>query len=60
MTNVLCWPLDEAVAQMEAEGFLVELLEARPRKERPAGQKRVIRQQEEDGRCRLTWSNFKA
>ena len=23
MTNVLCWPLDRAVAQLEAEGFRV-------------------------------------
>ena len=59
MTNVLCWPLDRAVAQMAAEGVRVELLEAKPRKERPAGQRRVVRQTEEDGLCRLTWSNFK-
>ncbi len=60
MTNVLCWPLQEAVARMEAEGFTVELTEARPRKDPPAGQKRVIRQQAEGSVCRLTWSNFKA
>ena len=59
MTNVLCWPLAEAVAQLEAEGVRVELSEAKPRKERPAGQRRVVRQQEGDGFCRLTWSNFK-
>ena len=59
MTNVLCWPLDEAVAKLEAEGFRVELSEAKPRKERPAGRRRVVRQIEEDGLCRLTWSNFK-
>ena len=59
MTKVLCWPLNEAVAQLEAEGFRVELSEAKPRKERPAGQRRVVRQVEEDGVCRLTWSNFK-
>ncbi len=45
---------------MEAEGFTVELTEARPRKDPPAGQKRVIRQQAEGSVCRLTWSNFKA
>ena len=60
MTNVLSWPLDEAAAQLEAEGFRVELLEAKPRKEQPAGQRRVIRQTEGEGVCRLTWSNFKA
>ena len=60
MTNVLCWPLEEAVARLEAEGFLVELEEAKPRKERPAGQRRVVRQVEQEGVCRLTWSNFKA
>ena len=60
MTNVLCWPLDRAVPQLEAEGFRLTLCEAKPRKERPAGQRRVIRQQEKDGLCRLTWSNFKA
>ena len=57
---MLCWPLDRAVAQLEAEGFRLTLCEAKPRKERPAGQRRVIRQQEKDGLCRLTWSNFKA
>ena len=57
---MLCWPLDEAVAQLEAEGVLVELNEAKPRKERPAGQRRVVRQVEQEGVCRLTWSNFKA
>ena len=60
MTNVLCWPLDEAVARLEAEGMQVELYEAKPRKETSAGQRRVIRQEEKDGVCRLTWSNFKA
>ena len=60
MTNVLCWPLDKAVAQLEAEGVRVELMEAKPRKETPAGQRRVIRQTEGEGICRLTWSNFKA
>ena len=60
MTNVLCWPLAEAVARLESEGFLVELSEAKPRKETPAGQRRVVRQIEEEGVCRLTWSNFKA
>ena len=61
MTNVLCWPLDRAMAQLAAEGVHVELLEAKPRKERPAGQRRVVRQQaKEGGVCRLTWSNFKA
>ena len=59
MTNVLCWPLDEAVAQLEAEGLRVELSEAKPRKKLPAGQRRVVRQEERDGFCRLTWSNFK-
>ena len=56
---MLCWPLDEAVARLEAEGVRVELREAKPRKERPAGQRRVVRQEEGDGVCRLTWSNFK-
>ena len=60
MTNVLCWPLDKAVTRLEEEGYRVALLEAKPRKERPVGQRRVIRQREEDGLCRLTWSNFKA
>ena len=60
MTNVLCWPLEEAVARLEAEGMRVELSEAKPRKETPAGQRRVIRQEEKAGVCRLTWSNFKA
>ena len=60
MTNVLCWPLEEAVARLEAEGFRVELEEAKPRKERPAGQRRVVRQEEKADGCRLTWSNFKA
>ena len=60
MTNVLCWPLDEAVARLEAEGYRVELQEAKPRKERPAGQRRVVRQVREEDVCRLTWSNFKA
>lgn len=60
MTNVLCWPLEEAVARLAAEGVSVELLEAKSRKERPAGQRRVVRQVQEDGVCRLTWSNFKA
>ena len=59
MTNVLCWPLDEALAQLESEGVRVELTEAKPRKERPAGQRRVVRQEEGDGVCCLTWSNFK-
>ncbi len=59
MTNVLCWPLTEAVQRLEAEGYRVELCEAKPRKERSAGQRRVVRQIEEDGVCRLTWSNFK-
>ena len=59
MTNVLCWPLDEAVAQLWSEGVQVELSEAKPRKERPAGQRRVVRQEEKYGVCRLTWSNFK-
>ena len=57
---MLCWPLDEALAQLESEGVRVELTEAKPRKERPAGQRRVVRQVAEDGVCRLTWSNFKA
>ena len=57
---MLCWPLEEAVARMEAEGFRVELEEAKPRKERPAGQRRVVRQVAENGGCCLTWSNFKA
>lgn len=48
------------MAQLEAEGFRLTLCEVKPRKERPAGQRRVIRQQEKDGLCRLTWSNFKA
>ena len=48
------------MARLEAEGFRVELEEAKPRKERPAGQRRVVRQEEKDGVCRLTWSNFKA
>ena len=60
MTNVLCWPLDETLARLKAEGVQVELCEAKPRKERPAGQRRVVRQAAEDGVCRLTWSNFKA
>ena len=60
MTNVLCWSLDEAVARLEAEGYRVELQEAKPRKERPAGQRRVVRQVREEDVCRLTWSNFKA
>ncbi len=60
MTNVLCWPLDEAVARLEAEGYRVELQEVKPRKERPAGQRRVVRQVREEDVCRLTWSNFKA
>ena len=60
MTNVLCWPLAEAVTRLEAEGFRVELCEAKPRKETPAGQRRVVRQTQENGTCRLTWSNFKA
>ena len=59
MTNVLCWPLEEAVQQLAAEGLRVELLEAKPRKEQPAGQRRVVRQEEGDGCCHLTWSNFK-
>ena len=60
MTNVLCWPLEEAVARLAAEGYRVELTEAKPRKETPAGQRRVVRQVAEDGVCRLTWSYFKA
>ena len=60
MTNVLCWPLDEAVARLEAEGIQVELHEAKPRKEASAGQRRVIRQEEKADGFRLTWSNFKA
>ena len=48
------------MARLEAEGFRVELEEAKPRKERPAGQRRVVRQVEQEGVCRLTWSNFKA
>lgn len=60
MTNVLCWPLEEAVARLEAEGVRVELEEAKPRKETSAGQRRVVRQVAQDGVCRLTWSNFKA
>ena len=60
MTNVLCWPLDEAVERLKAEGFRIELCEAKPRKERPAGQQRVVRQTEREGVCRLTWSNFNA
>ena len=57
---MLCWPLDEAVARLTAEGVQVELTEAKPRKETPAGQRRVVRQVEGDGVCRLIWSNFKA
>ncbi len=57
---MLCWSLEEAVERLEAEGFRVELLEAKPRKEQSAGQRRVVRQAEEAGVCRLTWSNFKA
>ena len=60
MTNVLCWPLEEAVARLTAEGYRVGLTEAKPRKQTPAGQRRVVRQVEEKGVCRLTWSNFKA
>lgn len=60
MTNVLLWPLEEAVERLAAEGFSVELAEAKPRKERPAGQRRVVRQAEQDGACHITWSNFKA
>ena len=60
MTNVLCWPLKEAVARLEAEGCRVELEEAKPRKETSAGQRWVVRQVAENGVCRLTWSNFKA
>ena len=60
MTNVLCWPLEEAVARLTAEGYRVELTEAKPRKQTPAGQRRVVRQVEEKGVCRLTWSNFTA
>ena len=60
MTNVLCWPLEEAVARLEAEGLRVELCEAKPRKETSAGQRRVVRQVEDGSVCRLTWSNFKA
>ena len=60
MTNVLNWPLTEAVERLKAEGCEVELMEAKPRKEQPAGQRRVIRQTVESGVCRLTWSNFKA
>ena len=60
MTNVLCWPLEEAVLRLETEGFSVELLEAKPRKGTPPGQKRVVRQTEENGVVCLTWSNFKA
>ena len=60
MTNVLCWPLEEAISRLEAEGFRVELTEAKPRKETPAGQRRLVRQAAEDGVCRLAWSNFKA
>ena len=48
------------MARLEAEGFQIELVEAKPRKERPIGQRRVIRQTEAAGLCRLTWSNFKA
>ena len=57
---MLCWPLEEAVSRLEAEGFRVELTEAKPRKETPAGQRRVVRKAAEDGVCRLTWANFKA
>jgi len=60
LTNVLCWPLEEALARLEAEEVRVELSEAKPRKETPAKVRRVIRQVEEGGVCRLTWSNFKA
>ncbi len=60
MTNVLCWPLEEAVLRLEAEGFSVETEEAKPWKQTPPGQKRVVRQTEENGGIRLTWSNFKA
>ena len=54
MTNVLCWPLEEAVVRLEAEGFRVELEEAKPRKERPAGQRRVVRQAAEGLRVELS------
>ena len=57
---MLCWPVDEAVARLQAEGFRVELSEAKPRKQTPAGQRRVVRQKAEGVVCRLTWSNFKA
>lgn len=57
---MLNWPLTEAVERLKAEGCEVELMEAKPRKEQPAGQRRVIRQTVESGVCRLTWSNFKA
>ena len=52
--------VSQNVAQLEAEGFRVELMEARPRKDQPAGQRRVVRQTQAEGVCRLTWSNFKA
>ena len=48
------------MARLEAVGIQVELHEAKPRKETPAGQRRVIRQEEKADGCRLTWSNFKA
>ena len=51
---------DDILARLKAEGVQVELCEAKPRKERPAGQRRVVRQVEQEGVCRLTWSNFKA
>jgi len=45
---------------LESEGLQVALEEAKPRKEQPIGQRRVVRQVMEGDVCRLTWSNFKA
>ncbi len=64
MTNVLALELDRAVSILEAEGYVVEAVEARSLKGVPGSDaKRVIRQTELPGRSvktvRLVYSFFK-
>ncbi|MBQ6953371.1 MAG: hypothetical protein IJP81_05635 [Bacteroidales bacterium] len=58
MTNVLCWPVEEACERLKSEGVCVELIETRPKRETVAQVRRVVRQQEQDGVCRLVWAKF--
>ncbi len=59
MTQVLGYPLDEAVTILEQQGFQVVLKEARCRKGPTGDDKRVIRQQQAGTHSvELTFADF--